>query len=55
MLSQPGDHRERNRSRHRKKVTEPGALTNLIPQRKGQVNTPKEGKQDRGTHKLETI
>ena len=52
--SLPGDHRGRDKSGHRKKVTKQGALTNWRPQREGQVRTQKEINQVRGTYKLET-
>jgi len=51
--SQTGDSRGRDKSGHRKKLTEQGALTNWRPQREGQIRTQKETDQARGTHRLE--
>ena len=50
--SLPVDHRGWDKSGHRKKPTELGALTSYRPQRVGQVMTGKE--RARGTHFLET-
>ena len=52
--SLPGDHRRRDLSGHRKKVTKQGTLTSWRRQREGLVRTQKESKQARGTHFLET-
>ena len=52
--SLPGDCGGGDKSGHRKKVTEQGALTPWRPQRGGQVRTQKESDQARGTHILET-
>ena len=43
---------ERDRSSHRKKPTEQGALTSCRAQREQQVRIPKETKRARGTHVL---
>ena len=47
-----GDQRGRGESEHRKKVTEPGALTLWGPQRKGQVRNGIERKQPIQGHSL---
>src|SRR5579863_10386244 len=47
--SQTGDHRGKDKSGHRKKATERGALTNWRPQREGQARTRKES--DRASHR----
>jgi len=51
--SQTGDGRGRDKSGHRKKVTNQGTLTFWRWQREGQVRTQKESDQPRDTHKLE--
>ena len=48
----PGDRRGREKSEHRKKVTEREALTPWRPQRERQVGTRKESDRVRGTHIL---
>ena len=53
--SLPGDHRERDKSGHRKKATKQGALTNWRSQREGQVRTQKESNQTRGTQDRKSV
>jgi len=52
--SLPGDGRGRDKSGHRKKAIEQGALTYWRQQREGPVRTRKESDQARHTHFLET-
>jgi len=52
--SQTGDRIGRNKSGHREKQTEQGALTSWRPHWEGQVRTQKETDRERGTHSLET-
>lgn len=44
------DHKGWDKSRHKKKVTEPGVLTNWRPPTERQVRTRKERERARGTH-----
>ena len=52
--SLPGDRIGGDKSGHRKKLTEGGALTLWRPHQEGQVRTQRETDQARGTHFLET-
>jgi hypothetical protein len=52
--SQTGDRTVRDKSGHRKKLTDRGALTTWRSCREGQVRTLKETDQARCTHSLET-
>ena len=52
--SQTGEHRQTDKSGHRKNLTERGALTSWRVQMDRQVRTWKESNQVRGTHILES-
>ena len=52
--SLPREHRQTDKSGHRKNLSKQGALTVWIAQMDRQVRTQKESKQARGTHKLES-